>query len=79
MREILIELCYIVAAVLFIFGLKMLSSPDTARRGNIISAVGMFLAIAATLAIPTSTPICSFSSGRPSASSSAPSRPTASR
>ena len=45
----LIDLAYIVAAILFILGLKMLGSPATARRGNIISAVGMLLAIAATL------------------------------
>ena len=32
--ELVINLAYIVAAALFIFGLKMLSSPATARRGN---------------------------------------------
>lgn len=47
--EGLIELCYIVASVLFIFGLKMLGKPTTARRGNLLSAVGMLLAIVATL------------------------------
>lgn len=40
---------YIVAAVLFIYGLKLLTSPVTARRGNLLSAVGMFLAVSATL------------------------------
>ena len=40
---------YMVAVALFIFGLKMLSSPATARRGNMISAVGMLIAIVATL------------------------------
>ncbi len=44
-----INLGYIVASVLFILGLKMLSSPKTARRGNFISAVGMLIAIVATL------------------------------
>jgi NAD(P) transhydrogenase subunit beta len=44
-----IELSYLVAAALFIVGLKQLGSPATARRGNIIAAVGMFLAIIATL------------------------------
>ncbi|HZA38077.1 MAG TPA: NAD(P)(+) transhydrogenase (Re/Si-specific) subunit beta [Candidatus Baltobacteraceae bacterium] len=43
------EWLYIIAASLFIFGLKMLSSPQTARRGNVVSAVGMLLAIVATL------------------------------
>ncbi len=44
-----INLSYIVASILFIFGLKMLSSADTARRGNMVSALGMLIAIVATL------------------------------
>jgi len=48
-RAWLIEALYIPAAALFVFGLKMLGSARTARRGNAISAVGMLLAIAATL------------------------------
>jgi NAD(P) transhydrogenase subunit beta len=40
---------YIIAAVLFIFGLKQMSSPATAVRGNLLSAVGMLLAILVTL------------------------------
>jgi len=40
---------YIVASVLFIFALKMLSSAKTARRGNLVSSLGMLLAIVATL------------------------------
>jgi NAD(P) transhydrogenase subunit beta len=44
------EWIYITAACLFIIGLKMLSSPATARQGNFISAAGMLLAIVATLA-----------------------------
>ena len=43
------NLAYIVAAVLFIFGLKMLTSPATARKGNLISAIGMLLAVVVTL------------------------------
>ena len=46
----LINGIYIVAAVLFIFGLKQMSSPATAVRGNLLSAVGMLLAILVTLA-----------------------------
>ena len=46
---LLINLAYVVAAILFIFGLKMLSSPATARKGNLVSAVGMFFAVVATL------------------------------
>ncbi len=44
-----INFVYVVSAALFIFGLKMLSSPATARRGNLVSAVGMLIAIVATL------------------------------
>ena len=44
-----INLVYIVSAVMFIYGLKLLTSPVTARRGNFISAVGMFLAVVVTL------------------------------
>jgi NAD(P) transhydrogenase subunit beta len=45
----LIELAYLVAAVCFILGLKQLSSPKGARNGNRIAAVGMVIAIVATL------------------------------
>ena len=44
-----IELAYVVSAALFIFGLKLLGSPATARRGNRLSAAGMLLAIVAAL------------------------------
>ncbi|MBD2429809.1 MULTISPECIES: NAD(P)(+) transhydrogenase (Re/Si-specific) subunit beta [Fischerella] len=44
-----IQLTYLVAASLFILGLKKLGSPATARQGNVIAAVGMLLAIVATL------------------------------
>ncbi len=44
-----IELAYLAAAVLFIVGLKRLSHPATARAGNALSAVGMLIAIVATL------------------------------
>jgi NAD(P) transhydrogenase subunit beta len=44
-----ISYLYIAASVLFIFGLKMLGKAATARKGNAVSAVGMTLAIAATL------------------------------
>ena len=44
-----IQLTYLVAASLFIIGLKKLSSPATARNGNMLAAVGMLLAIVATL------------------------------
>jgi NAD(P) transhydrogenase subunit beta len=40
---------YLLTALFFISGLKLLTSPRTARRGNIVSAVGMLIAIAITL------------------------------
>jgi H+-translocating NAD(P) transhydrogenase subunit beta len=49
LRASVIAVSYIVAAVLFIFGLKQLSSPSTARAGNRLAAIGMFLALGATL------------------------------
>ena len=48
-RASVIAVSYIVAAVLFIFGLKRLSSPATARSGNRLAAVGMALALGVTL------------------------------
>src|SRR5450759_5017082 len=45
----ILEITYIIASVLFIMGLKMLSHPLTARRGNILAAIGMVLAIIATI------------------------------
>jgi NAD(P) transhydrogenase subunit beta len=44
-----IDACYIVASVLFILGIRGLSHPRTARRGNELAAVGMAIAVAATL------------------------------
>ncbi len=46
---LLINLAYLVAAACFIFGLKWLSSPRTARRGNFLSSVGMLIAVVVTL------------------------------
>jgi NAD(P) transhydrogenase subunit beta len=47
--DLIIQLAYLVASVFFIFGLKMLGSPKTARRGNMYSAFAMLLAIIVTL------------------------------
>jgi NAD(P) transhydrogenase subunit beta len=47
--SILIALAYLVAAVLFILGLKQLSSPKSARNGNFIAAGGMVIALLATI------------------------------
>jgi NAD(P) transhydrogenase subunit beta len=45
----ILEITYVVASVLFILGLKMLSHPETARKGNFYAAIGMVLAIIATI------------------------------
>lgn len=47
--DILINFSYVIAATLFIFGLKLLGHPSSARKGNFVSAVGMLLAIIVTL------------------------------
>ncbi len=47
--ELIANLAYILSAALFIFGLKMLGSPATARRGNLLSSVGMLIAVIAGL------------------------------
>ncbi|MCD8520944.1 MAG: NAD(P)(+) transhydrogenase (Re/Si-specific) subunit beta [Saccharospirillaceae bacterium] len=47
--EILINLGYLAAAVLFIFGIKGMTTPKTAVRGNQMSAIGMLVAVIAAL------------------------------
>jgi NAD(P) transhydrogenase subunit beta len=47
--EIVSYLVYLIASVLFIFGIKKLGSPKTARQGNQLAALGMLLAIIVTL------------------------------
>ena len=49
MSQTFINLFYILAAALFVFGLKQLSSPATAVRGNLLSASGMLIAVVVTL------------------------------
>ena len=44
-----VDIAYLVTGILFIVGLRYLSSPKTARLGNRISAVGMLIAVVATL------------------------------
>ena len=45
----LLTIAYLIASVSFILGLKMLSHPETARKGNLVAAGGMGLAIFATI------------------------------
>ncbi|MDA0979347.1 MAG: NAD(P)(+) transhydrogenase (Re/Si-specific) subunit beta [Proteobacteria bacterium] len=47
--ELIANFAYILSAALFVFGLKMLGSPATARRGNLLSSLGMLIALIAGL------------------------------
>lgn len=47
--SIIIQLSYLVASILFIAGIKMLGRTKTARKGNFVSSIGMFIAIFATV------------------------------
>lgn len=49
MESILLPLSYLIGSVTFILGLKMLSHPDSARKGNLVAAFGMTIAIFATI------------------------------
>ena len=51
--ENFIDIAYLVAAVSFMYGLKMLSHPKTARNGNIIASLGMLIAIVTTVILGT--------------------------
>src|SRR6476620_8668380 len=45
----LLSVIYLIASVTFIIGLRMLSHPETARKGNLVAAAGMGLAIFGTI------------------------------
>jgi NAD(P) transhydrogenase subunit beta len=45
----LLTICYLIASVTFILGLKMLSHPESARRGNLVAAAGMAIGIFGTI------------------------------
>ncbi len=53
MKELFIDIAYLFSAISFIYGLKMLSHPKTARNGNIIASLGMLIAIIATAYLGT--------------------------
>lgn len=44
-NNLMINIAYVVSAGFFIFGLKLLGSPATARRGNMLSSLGMLIAV----------------------------------
>ena len=47
--SIIIQIAYLISSILFIIGIKRLSSPATARSGNQLAAVGMLIAVVVTL------------------------------
>ena len=47
--QYILDIIYLIASVTFVLGLRMLSHPDLARKGNLVAAAGMTLAIAATI------------------------------
>ena len=49
MTQSILTICYLLASITFILGLKMLSNPLTARKGNLVAAVGMTVAILGTI------------------------------
>jgi proton-translocating NAD(P)+ transhydrogenase subunit beta len=51
MEAHLLNIIYLISSVLFVIGLKMLSHPETARRGNLWAALGMLMAIAGTIVL----------------------------
>ncbi|MCZ2140634.1 MAG: NAD(P)(+) transhydrogenase (Re/Si-specific) subunit beta [Bacteroidia bacterium] len=53
MMKYILEIIYLVASVTFILGLKFLGNPATARKGNLIAAFGMTIAILGTIFLYT--------------------------
>src|SRR5947209_7274129 len=51
MEPSVLTIIYLISSVTFIIGLKMLSHPETARKGNLVAATGMTLAILGTIFI----------------------------
>ena len=49
MKQNIINIAYLVSGIMFIYGLKRLQSPATARKGNQLAAIGMLVAVVATL------------------------------
>ncbi len=50
--DFIINIAYLIGALAFVWGLRLLSSPDTARKGNIVAGVGMVIAIIAAIGQP---------------------------
>jgi len=56
-KKLFIDIAYLLSAVSFIYGLKMLSHPKTARNGNMVASLGMLVAIVATVFLGTNLDI----------------------
>lgn len=57
MKHNLLEICYLIGSVTFIIGLKMMGNAKTARKGNLIGAFGMTIAIVGTILFPQESSI----------------------
>jgi NAD(P) transhydrogenase subunit beta len=51
MKLSLLEICYLIGSITFILGLKMMGNAKTARKGNLIGAAGMVIAILGTIVL----------------------------
>ena len=49
MKHNILEICYLIGSITFIVGLKMMGNAKTARKGNLVGAVGMTIAILGTI------------------------------
>ncbi len=47
--QLLIDVCYLIASLCFVMGLRDMSHPETARRGMFLAEAGMFIAVLGTL------------------------------
>ena len=52
MIDSLLEICYLIASVTFVLGLKLMGNPKTARQGNLVAAGGMTVAIVGPIFAP---------------------------
>jgi len=52
----ILKICYLLGSLSFIVGLKMLSRPDSAKKGNLFAAFGMAIAIAGKICPPVPPP-----------------------
>ncbi len=50
--DFIINIAYLIGALAFVWGLRLLSSPDSARRGNVVAGIGMVIAILAAIGQP---------------------------